>query len=476
MHKDIQITRQFSERIRTILDQIMESFLLPGLAVGIVYQDEIVFAQGFGVKSVITGNAVTCDSLFHLASISKTFVATAILQLVESGHLSLEASLTTYIPDFKMADDRYRSITLRQMLSHTSGLPDIEEYLFDQPEVDDLALQRFVYSLGDKELVFAPGEKFFYSNTAYDILGYLIAQVSKVSFESYIEEHILRPLGMVYSTFLKSQVSPGLATSPHLSLPEVEVSPVYPYQRAHAPSGSLHSSVLELGNWAIANLKRGVFNGKQILEPDSHALLWQPVTSLGDDDPETLEGLSWFIGRYKGYQTFSHSGGDVGFCTNMVLLPEKSIAIIVLTNTFPAPVKEISSVLLDLFLGCELQLPKPLIITRLNQVLKNQGQEAALVVYCQLMNDLPNQYDIRSEQFCDTGYILTEIKRVPEAIRILELGIKIHPKADDIYSMLAFANFKFGRRELAITYAERCLDLNPKNREAMVLLKEVGQG
>jgi CubicO group peptidase (beta-lactamase class C family) len=354
MHKDIQITRQFSERIRTILDQIMESFLLPGLAVGIVYQDEIVFAQGFGVKSVITGDAVTCDSLFHLASISKTFVATAILQLVESGHLSLEASLTTYIPDFKMADDRYRSITLRQMLSHTSGLPDIEEYLFDQPEVDDLALQRFVYSLGDKELVFAPGEKFFYSNTAYDILGYLIAQVSKVSFESYIEEHILRPLGMVYSTFLKSQVSPGLATSPHLSLPEVEVSPVYPYQRAHAPSGSLHSSVLELGNWAIANLKRGVFNGKQILEPDSHALLWQPVTSLGDDDPETLEGLSWFIGRYKGYQTFSHSGGDVGFCTNMVLLPEKSIAIIVLTNTFPAPVKEISSVLLDLFLGCEL--------------------------------------------------------------------------------------------------------------------------
>jgi tetratricopeptide (TPR) repeat protein len=275
---------------------------------------------------------------------------------------------------------------------------------------------------------------------------------------------------MRHSTFLKSSVSTEQTTTPHLSLPGVELSPVYPYHRAHAPSGSLHSSVNELSHWAIANLNGGVFEDKKIWQPGSQKLLWKPVIAWSDDDPDEYEALSWFMGSYKGVQTYSHSGGDVGFCTYLLLIPEKSLAVIVLANTFPAPVKEISNSIIDLLLGNETEPLKPPVMVALSQVLKGRGPLAAFDVYCQLVEDLPNQFDAGPEQFCDIAYILIEIKRIPEAMRVLELAKKIHPHTDDVYNMLAFASYTEGKCWRAIQYARHCLELNPKNSDAEALL------
>ena len=158
---------------RTVTDK----FGVAGMAIGIV-KDGQVYAEGFGVKDITTREPVTANSLFHLASISKTFVATAVMQLVERGKLELDTPLITYVPDFVLDDDRFRQITVRQMLSHTSGMPDTDDYGWDRPEYDDRALERYVHSLANEKLIAAPGEKFSYSNIAYEVLGLLVARTS----------------------------------------------------------------------------------------------------------------------------------------------------------------------------------------------------------------------------------------------------------------------------------------------------------
>ena len=130
-----------TEKLSRVLEEIMTRWGVPGLGVGIVQDGEIVYARGFGVQSLETGVPVTPDSLFCVASITKCFVATAVMQLVEQGWVNLDAPLIQYLPDFRLDDERYPHITLRQMLSHTSGMPDMDENEYDElvahPEYDE---------------------------------------------------------------------------------------------------------------------------------------------------------------------------------------------------------------------------------------------------------------------------------------------------------------------------------------------------
>src|SRR5262245_1047674 len=128
------------DQIDYIIGQIVQFYEIPGLAVGIVKDQKLVYARGFGVKSRATGEPITPTSLFHLASISKLFVATAIVQLVESGQVELHAPVVKYLPYFKLDDERYIAVTVQQMLSHTSGMPnEDEDFGWDRPEYDEAA-------------------------------------------------------------------------------------------------------------------------------------------------------------------------------------------------------------------------------------------------------------------------------------------------------------------------------------------------
>jgi CubicO group peptidase (beta-lactamase class C family) len=317
-----------ADAIEALFNDYIERDRLTGLAVGIVMQNELVYARGFGVRNADTQEPVTPESLFHMASVSKPFVATGIMQLVEQGKIDLDEPVVTYLPYFKLADERYSQITIQQILSHVSGMPDVMgEYGWDQPEYDDQALERYVRSLEDREMLFNPGDEFSYSNMAYEVMGDVIAKVSGQSFEEYMQENIFTPLQMENSTFFKPDVPPELATSPHYI--SGSVSEVYPYNRAHAPSSTLHSNVLEMANWAIANMNRGAFNGERILQESSYDLLWNPFIQLNE---ERSIGLSWFIGTLGDQYRIFHGGADVGFRSMLMMLPDESIAVIVLAN------------------------------------------------------------------------------------------------------------------------------------------------
>jgi tetratricopeptide (TPR) repeat protein len=224
-----------------------------------------------------------------------------------------------------------------------------------------------------------------------------------------------------------------------------------------------------MAQWAIANLNRT----GQILQPASYDLLWQPYAEVGPEDPGALVGLSWFISSYKGQRTIDHSGGDIGFRTNFFLLPDRGEAVIVLANTVPAPVGQITNVLLDSLLGDEPQPPKPPLLMRLSQVLREQGLAAALQTYQQMKEDGLDAYEVDPYHFYDTGDLLREVNRLPEAIDIFKLGLAVHPESDSLYYGLALAYTRSGAKEQAIENLQRCLELNREHPEAIKLSNEL---
>ena len=198
-----------SAKVDALVEAQMKELGVPGVAVGIVKDGALVYAKGFGVTHRDGGMPVTPATFFQLASIAKTFTSTAILQLVEQGKVELDAPVTKYLPYFALADGREGEITVRHLLTHTSGLPDnswtdMSPYL--EARDDEMALEDHVRSAREVSLLFDPGTKFEYTSFGYDVLGDIVAKVSGQPFEEYVAEHVFTPLGMDHSTLLLGDV------------------------------------------------------------------------------------------------------------------------------------------------------------------------------------------------------------------------------------------------------------------------------
>jgi len=211
------------------------------------------------------------------------------------------------------------------MVTHTSGMPDVDDYEWEKPQYDDGALERYVRSLGSLKLEFAPGERFRYSNMAFEILGDVIAKVSGESFDEYVQHHILTPLGMKDSTLLVKQADPKLLAWGHelgnggVPFP----SKVYPYNRIHSPSSDLHSNVLDMARWAMANMNRGELDGARILKTSTYDTMWKPAAEFGGKPSPA--GISWFVEEYRGTKMISHGGGDTGSLPGSPCFPRKRL-------------------------------------------------------------------------------------------------------------------------------------------------------
>ncbi|MHA1940025.1 MAG: serine hydrolase domain-containing protein, partial [Candidatus Thorarchaeota archaeon] len=140
----------------------MKQHDVPGFTIGVVKDGTVAYCKAFGVKNLDTGDKLTTRSLFHQASLTKPLVGTAIMQLVEKGKVSLKDPIIKHLPYFKLRDKRYKIITIRQMVTHTSGMPDVQDYEWANPVYDDGALERYVRRLDAEQLITAPGEKYRY--------------------------------------------------------------------------------------------------------------------------------------------------------------------------------------------------------------------------------------------------------------------------------------------------------------------------
>lgn len=328
-----------SNRIDTAVVQLMHEQQIPGLAISILKNNIVVYNKGFGIANISTGSPVTPQTIFQLGSDSKMMVGIAIMQLQAQGKINLDAPLTDYLPDFELSDTRYKNITIRQILSHRSGLPYCSDYKqcdyldYQAPEFDDGALARHVHRSNSVDLVSEPGKKMQYSDLGFEMLGVVIARLSGESFEDYIKQHVFLPLGMAHSSFLLADIPPSTLAAPHVLNKTISINRYFPYSREHAPSSHLFSNLEDMNRFANAQLQRGHVGTTQLVPAAAYDAMWSPEIATNLPSPwEKNLGLGWFLGVNDGHRLVGHAGGDTGYASEFILAPDDSLSILVMVN------------------------------------------------------------------------------------------------------------------------------------------------
>lgn len=304
--------------IDAYLEAQMRKHDLPGMALAVIEGEEIVYLQGYGTTG--EGQAMTPQTQLYIGSQSKSFTTLAISQLAEAGLVDLDAPVKTYIPWFEVADPQAsQQITIRHLLHHTRGL---SEAGFSKALSDSASLEACVRSLKDARMTAPLGKQFQYFNYGYDVLGYIIEQVSKQSYTSYIQANILAPLQM-RNTTADPLHAPGLSTGFTrifgLNVPLKE-PPVQP----DIPAGYIVSTVEDMAHYAIAMSHQGKYQGASLLSGQGMRALFKPQ----------LAGyaMGWFIGSSYGTTHISHGGANRTFHTYMDLYPNRDRGFVLIVN------------------------------------------------------------------------------------------------------------------------------------------------
>lgn len=451
---------ELGPRIDEYLERLREARAIPGIAAAVVKDGEVIYVGAHGVRNLDTNEDLRSDDVFHTASVSKTFVATAILQLVEEGDVSLDAPVTRYLSYFRLADDRAADITIAHLLTHTSGLPDVEDYDWDEPEDDDGALERYVRSLTAVELIGAPGESWSYSNMGYEILGDVLSKVSGRTFEEQIESRLLEPLGMTASTFLPDAVPRGDRVTPHRG--SIGPRPIALYSnRAHAPSSTLQSNVHDLALWVTAHLRRGSLDAVRVLGDASCERMWEERAKV--DGPARM-GLGWFIVDHRWSRFIAHAGRDPGFFSFVGFLPEKNVGVVVLSNydgMSSMDGLEIAREILDIGLGRSPAPPVVSIAVPIGRVAEERGIDAAIEEYRSLESKGRDAYKFGPGELMYVGNELYAQGRYDEAIRIFELEDAEFPRFGYMHLMMARCYRNKGDLPRARIHYEECLERQP---------------
>ncbi|OJJ20808.1 hypothetical protein BKI52_09495 [marine bacterium AO1-C] len=309
-------------KIDELVNAKMSAYKIPGLAIGVVKNGQLIYAKGYGVKNIKTQEKVDKNTVFHLASISKLITAEAIMLLVQKGALRLEDKLVKVIPELKFSDERIKTITIQQLLNHTSGLPDVRGYNWGNKNQAPNALANHVKKL-KLRLKYPPGTKLYYSNLGYDILARVVERASGEMFEDYVKTNILVKAGMKYSDFRYFKIPANLRCSPHSQRRvsgQVYVRKTYPYNRVHAGSSTLNASAVDMCLWMSYFLKalQNNTNYQKMLQPSFTAY------------PRI--GLGFQLGKVGNKMKAGHYGGDKGFRSYLMLIPEKNIGLVLMGN------------------------------------------------------------------------------------------------------------------------------------------------
>ncbi|NQX54453.1 beta-lactamase family protein [Pedobacter panaciterrae] len=464
------------ERLDSLFTVAQSVFHLPGFSIGVIKDGKRIFAKGYGKKELGKQAEVITSSVFHMASLSKPFVALAILQLSEAGKLKLDEHLTTYIPYFRMADDRYKQVTIRQMLSHISGFPDVADYGWKNPKYDLKARERYIKdSISHEMLLSTPGQDFSYSNMAYDVLAEVISIVSGVVFEDYMQIHIFKPCGMTHTTFLGPETNSSLQTSPHYlgDKGRIVPSPVYPYNRVHAGSSTLHSNVEDMLLWLGMLMNGGKLNGHQVISKENLQLM---LSTQHKFDTQSGMGLGWFIEMREGKTFISHGGSDVGYSTYMAIIPQEKTAIILMSNFYRfVPVDELAALAMNILHHQPLRRLKTPIALAIAPVINDEGIIKARQLYTKLKKDHQETYNFDESSLITLGYSYYYLGDLQKAIDVLCLNAEIYPKSVWNLQTLGEVYSLAGAKKKAAATFQKALELDPECAPCKLGLKNTAK-
>lgn len=334
------------------VQEAMQSWQIPGVALAVVQGDEVLHMAGYGVRNIETGLPVTPDTRFAIASMTKAFTAMGVALLVDDGKATWDAPVRDYLPSFKLKDSyASENISLRDMLSHRSGLPRHDLAWYGASFTREELVHNVRYHEPNK--TFRGGWE--YQNLMYVTAGYVTGLLGGCTWEEFIQKRIFDTLGMSASSFTADAVQKSddysmpyrikreAGQPDHLELMEFYQNSVM------GPAGSIHSNLNDLTKWLTVHLNQGRCGDVQLVSPGNLAQMHRPQMIMPVDGMmEALQGttiaaygLGWFIEPYKGHTLIQHGGNINGFSLNIGFIPQIKAGVIILTNLDARPLRDV---------------------------------------------------------------------------------------------------------------------------------------
>ncbi|MDI6849626.1 MAG: serine hydrolase [Candidatus Saccharicenans sp.] len=350
--------RKALEGIDEVINKALTELKVPGLALAVIKDKEIILIKGYGLRDLENKLPMTPDTLLAIGSASKAFTTFALARLMDEGKMSWDRPVRTYIPWFKLSDPLITErITPRDLVTHRSGLPRHDLVWYNNY---DISREEIVRRLAHLQFTADLREKFQYNNLMYLTAGYLLEVLTGKTWEQAIKQLVFDPLQMIRSNFsvLDSQKDQDFAQPYAYRNKKIEKIP-FRIITNMGPAGSINSSVREMSNWVMVHLNDGKFGEAQLLNRATMEDLHLPYTPIAQT-PTTIHlstssyALGWFIDHYRGHQRIHHGGNIDGFSALVSMLPREGFGFVVLTNRNATGLPELLvRTLTDKLLGLE---------------------------------------------------------------------------------------------------------------------------
>jgi CubicO group peptidase (beta-lactamase class C family) len=316
-------------KYRQRIEELMVEQKIPGLAIAIVDDQQVLWSEGFGYTDTNRRTPVDTSTLFSIQSMSKSFTATAVAMAVQEGLVDLDTPITEYLPDFRVnsifEENPERKMTLRMLLAHTAGFTH-EAPIGNNNDLPYHTFEEHIASISDTWLMFPVGARWQYSNLGIDLAAYIVQVRSGIPFTEYVRERIYIPLGMDRSTF----ATPEVRKMPNRAIGhnQVPVHPPVPF--LILPSGGVYTTAGDLARYLMFHINRGAIDGQSILLTDLadeiYTIPFAPCVQA-----EYALGLG--VGQRNGARIIGHGGGGFGFLSQMFWYPELKLGGLLLTNS-----------------------------------------------------------------------------------------------------------------------------------------------
>lgn len=463
------IAQTKAEKFDALMKQIYENGQFNG-SVLVAQNGKVIFKNGYGMANMEWDIPNAPDTKFRLGSITKQFTSMLILQLVQQGKLKLDGKITDYLPDYpKKTGDK---ITIHHLLTHTSGIPGYTEFpgFFQNMSRNPSTPTDFVKQFADSALLFEPGTRWSYSNSAYFLLGVIIEKLTGESYERVLQKNILDPVGMKntgydrHETILAKRAS-GYERNPLGTLNAAYLDMSLPYA-----AGSLYSTVEDLYLWDQA-----LYTDK-LLSAELKAVMFKPHFRA---NPVVHYAYGWQVGTIPaGRSTDSvaviqHGGGINGFNTLLSRIPKDRNLVVLLNNAGGAPLNAIYNAILGILYDKPYELPKRSLAQVFVKDLMKDGEAKARERFADLKANQANDYILSEREMNSVGYQLMRMGKLKEAIMVLKLNAEQFPESANVYDSLGEAYMNDGNTELAIRNYEIAVQKDPKNVNGVEKLKKL---
>ncbi|MEE9464916.1 MAG: serine hydrolase [Candidatus Neomarinimicrobiota bacterium] len=425
---------------------------------------EVIYAAGLGYAIFEWEILNTPDTRLRIASITKQFTSLLVLQEVAAGNMALDATIDSYVPEYPQPNGS--TITIHQLLSHTSGMPHYRAIpdFFPRNSRQPYTPEQYMHLFWELDLLSEPGSRYSYSSFGYYLLGVILERVTGRSYGELLAERIFEPLGM-HGTGLEDHLTlePRRAAGYDRTYFEGYRNAEFRDLSTAFSTGALYSTVEDLHLW-----DRALYTD-QLLESEYKALLFRPNIQG--------YGYGWRISRRPGLGTDSvdvvnHSGGTNGFNSLLTRVLDDQYLIVLLRNSTGnghASLRRITDRIADLLYDRPIEQPQPSAALLLGETIREQGIESALSAY----QARAAEYDLAEDEINVLGYELLNLDLVAEAIEIFKLNVAAFPQSANVHDSLGEAYLAAGRREEAVASYREALELDPEYPNAPEALAQL---